>query len=267
MAVSCCFQQTKVQALAGVRHCNLRRVALGRTGISGGGSGSGSSLNKSQIQTASSSALSSLVSSEDYPPTQCQPSRRDVLKKPFRIGAAATIATGTFIAASTIRARPANALELCRPKARNCIRTTWIPPPPSSSSNRNNLEDVKAEIRDALNSYPQKGQAGIDCNGWEIVEDITATDNNNSLIGLEYKSCIGPGAVAINLAQPFIDDVKFELIFDNATTTVTSVQVKSSSRMGSSDLFVNKKRVEYLGSYLKERGWTIPDVKYGSSSK
>jgi uncharacterized protein (DUF1499 family) len=40
------------------------------------------------------------------------------------------------------------------------------------------------------------------------------------------------------------------------------VEVKSSSRMGSSDLFVNRKRLEYLGNKLRERGWSVPPPKY-----
>ena len=42
-----------------------------------------------------------------------------------------------------------------------------------------------------------------------------------------------------------------------------TVEVRSSSRMGSSDLFVNKKRLEYLGRRLKEMGWNVPNPKYG----
>ena len=79
---------------------------------------------------------------------------------------------------------------------------------------------------------------------------------------LEYRSCVGPAAVSINLAQPFIDDVKLE-IDPSPKPMAVQVQVKSSSRMGSSDFFVNKKRVEYLGNGLRQRGWVIPEVKYG----
>ena len=40
-------------------------------------------------------------------------------------------------------------------------------------------------------------------------------------------------------------------------------EVKSSGRMGSTDLFVNKKRIEFLGSELRKLGWNVPYVKYG----
>ena len=111
-----------------------------------------------------------------------------------------------------------------------------------------------------LNSYPQEGQAGVDCSGWRIVKD--ALDAEAGIITLEYKSCIGPAAVAINLAQPFIDDLKLELSKDVNTISGFTVEVKSSSRMGSGDLFVNRKRLEYLGKKLKEKGWDVPKPLY-----
>ncbi len=66
--------------------------------------------------------------------------------------------------------------------------------------------------------------------------------------------------MAINLGQPFIDGLKLELGKDASGSIV--VEVKSSSRMGSSDLYVNRKRLKYLGKRLKEQGWNIPDPRY-----
>jgi hypothetical protein len=34
--------------------------------------------------------------------------------------------------------------------------------------------------------------------------------------------------------------------------------------MGSGDLFVNKKRVDFLGEQLKLQGWDVLNLKYGS---
>lgn len=162
----------------------------------------------------------------------------------------------------------ANALEQCRAKARNCIRTTWTAPSDID------IQQAIYVIKNILNSYPQNGQNGIDCNGWTIVRDSLSTPQDSSKNGsnmpisvaLEYKSCVGPAALAINLAQPFIDDVivEFDNTDDEGTGTALTVQVKSSSRMGSSDLFVNKKRIEYLGDKLRQQGWIVPDVKYGA---
>lgn len=173
------------------------------------------------------------------------PSRRDALKRAFLLAA-------PFVA-TAVPSTPAHALEQCKPKSHNCIRTTWTAPPSLSTP-----AEVARVVRDALNSYPQDGQAGVDCNGWRIVKD--ALDEEAGIVNLEYKSCVGPAALAINLGQPFIDDLKLELGKD-ASGGIT-VEVKSSSRMGSGDLFVNRKRLQYLGRKLKEQGWSVPDPKY-----
>lgn len=186
-----------------------------------------------------------------------QQSRRDIFKKTV----ITTSATFSFaVAPSSPLIQDANALDQCRAKARNCIRTTWAAP--------NNIDKEQAitAIKDALNSYPQKGQNGIDCNGWSIVRDtLSSEDGVANFIALEFKSCVGPSALAINLAQPFIDDVILEL--SDVTTgegKSIAVEVKSSSRMGASDLSVNKKRIENLGNKLRQQGWIVPDVKYGA---
>lgn len=177
--------------------------------------------------------------------------RRDAIKNIFLI-AAGPLATLN-------QKNPASALEACRPKARNCIRTTWAAPPSTSKA------DAVQTIRTVLNSYPTTGQNGIDCNGWKFTTDSLDenSDTSTSSATLEYKSCVGPAAISINLAQPFVDDVKLEISQDGLSARVV-VDVKSSSRMGSSDLFVNKKRIEYLGNELMKLGWDIPDVRYGS---
>lgn len=114
-----------------------------------------------------------------------------------------------------------------------------------------------ASIRDVINSYPQEGQAGVDCNGWVVTNDSLDKDGK---ITLEFRSCVGPAAMAINFAQPFIDDLKLEL--DKDSSGRITVEVKSNSRMGSSDLFVNRKRLLFLGDKLGKGGWNISDPKY-----
>lgn len=143
------------------------------------------------------------------------------------------------------------ALEQCKAKSHNCIRTTWSAP--SSLS----LSEAAMSIRDVINSYPQGGQAGVDCNGWSIVND---SFDKEGKLALEFKSCVGPAALAINLGQPFIDDLKFEIGKDVSDHVV--VDVKSNSRVGGSDLFVNRKRLIFLGDKLREQGWDVPVPKY-----
>jgi hypothetical protein len=165
----------------------------------------------------------------------------------------------TVAAAISVPSIPANALlEECGKKSRNCIRTTWRAPP--------SVIDVSSAanvVREVLNSYPQEGQAGADCNGWRVVkDDAFVSSESGGTIALEYKSCIGPAAVAINLGRPFIDDLKLETGTSSSPSGGILVEVRSSSRMGSSDLFVNRKRLAYLGNRLKERGWSVPEPRY-----
>ena len=172
-------------------------------------------------------------------------SRREVLGR----------AASTVLAPLVIDNRlPANALEGCGRASHNCIRTAWVAPSSITTSS-----EVAQAIRDVLNTYPQKGQSGVDCNGWKIVNDKLESDA--AIITLEFKSCVGPAALAINLGQPFIDDLKLEIGKD-ATTGNMKVNVLSKSRMGSTDVSVNKKRLLYLGNQLKDKGWKIPDPKY-----
>jgi len=187
-------------------------------------------------------------------PTEKNTSRRTALQNIVTLSF--TVAAATTTSSQLLPPEPANALEACRPKARNCIRTTWTAP--SSTSKSEAIEMV----RSILNSYPSKGQNGIDCNGWKIVDDSLENDRTASTARLEYSSCVGPAAVSVNLAQPFIDDVKLEI---NESSGRVLVDVKSSSRMGASDFFVNQKRMEYLGGELRRLGWEIPDVRYGSA--
>lgn len=168
-------------------------------------------------------------------------SRRDTFKKL------------ALLAPMSIVANPSksDALEQCRAKSHNCIRTTWVAPTSLSAN------EAMASIREVITTYPQTGQAGVDCNGWEITTDSLENDGK---ISLEFKSCVGPAALAINLGQPFIDDLKFELGKDASGRVM--VEVKSNSRVGGSDLFVNRKRLVFLGDKLRQKGWEIPPPKY-----
>mmetsp|Transcript_13189 Transcript_13189/g.18909 ORF Transcript_13189/g.18909 Transcript_13189/m.18909 type:complete len:210 (-) Transcript_13189:1688-2317(-) len=168
-------------------------------------------------------------------------SRRDVLGK----------AACAFVGASAVAligdARPVSALEACPAGSNNCIRLAWEPPAGTSKT------EAAKTLREVIQAYPQQGQDGVDCNGWEIVMDDL---ENSGKARVEYKSCIGFFAKLINGGKPFIDDLKLEVEESGL------VQVRSSSRVGDSDFGVNKKRVDYLGSALKAKGWNIPQAAY-----
>ncbi len=146
------------------------------------------------------------------------------------------------IGAVTVLPSDSQALELCPPKANNCVRTTWTPPAGTSKT------DAIATLRDVINAYPQEGQAEVDLGGWAIVEDDLA---GAGTARVEYTSGKGFFAKAFNGGKPFIDDLKLEVEDTGA------VQVKSQSRIGDSDLGVNKKRTDYIAAGLAAKGWGV----------
>jgi hypothetical protein len=167
-------------------------------------------------------------------------SRRDALSK------ATNMFIGTSLA-SVFSATQSSALEACPPGSNNCVRVTWTPPATASKG------AAIATLREAIQAYPQQGQQGVDCNGWVVVMDDL---DGSGKARIEYKSCIGFFAKLINGGKPFIDDLKLEI--DDSG----SVQVRSSSRVGDSDLGVNKKRVDFLGDILRAKGWNAPYASY-----
>lgn len=141
----------------------------------------------------------------------------------------------------------ANALEVCDPRANNCVRTAWNPPAGTSKA-----DAIKA-VRAAIEAYPQQGQGDVDGGGWVIaVDDLEGAAGTARV---EFKSS-GKGNFAkfFNGGKPFVDDLKLEVGSDG------TVQVKSQSRLGDSDFGVNAKRVNYLAATLASKGWNAPAV-------
>ena len=154
------------------------------------------------------------------------------------------IAKGAVFGVAAVTLTPsAEALEACPPKANNCVRTKWTPPSGTSK------EDSISALRDALNTYPQEGQNGVDGGGWSIAEDDLA---GAGIARLEFKSS-GKGNFAkfFNGGKPFIDDFKVE-VEDSGV-----VQVKSQSRVGDSDFGVNGKRTDFIAAALAAKGWSV----------
>ena len=187
---------------------------------------------------------------------QMSVSRREWFTKAASAFVATNVITlGEPETASAAGPDKARATDKCRDGARNCIRTAWVPPAGKSKS------DAIADIRSVVQSYPQKGQNGVDCNGSAFVEDKLDADGTARI---EFYSCIGPAAVSMNLAKPFIDDVKLELIDDGSGKL--RFELRSKSRVGASDYGVSKKRVNYLAEALRNKGWDAPKVVYGIGS-
>ena len=138
-------------------------------------------------------------------------------------------------------------LKPCPKGANNCFSSadeaskvatwTW----PKSMERAAAIADLKA----ALETYPQAGQAGVDLGGWAVVDDkLTDTGYGRA----EFKSGIGNFAKFFNGGKPFIDDLEFSV--EDAT-----VCVRSSSRVGDSDFGVNGKRLNFIAAELTKRGW------------
>lgn len=116
-------------------------------------------------------SLALLSTASAYTPTQTTTTRRDAFAK---------VAAGFGVGAALLQQPSnANALELCPPKANNCVRTTWTPPAGASK------DDAVVALRDALNAYPQAGQSDVDGGGWSIAEDDL---DGAGAARVEYKS-------------------------------------------------------------------------------
>lgn len=140
-----------------------------------------------------------------------------------------------------------DSLAPCPPGSQNCILTTWTPP---KGKDKRSIATAMVNI---LQSYPQEGQNGVDKGGWKIANgDLVKTGS----VSLEYQSGIGPFAFLFNFGKPFIDDLEIKIMNSN------KVQLRSSSRIGKSDLGVNQKRLIFLGQKAKELGWDVPEPKY-----
>ena len=162
-----------------------------------------------------------------------------------RRGAFSQIAGAAAAAALVSTSSPgaASALDGCPSGANNCVRKSWSPPTGTSK------DDAITAVRAALNSYPQEGQNKVDGGGWTLTSDDLGSGGSARV---EFRSS-GTGffAKSFNGGRPFVDDLALDV---DASGTV---QVKSSSRIGDSDMGVNAKRVDYLANSLKAKGWSV----------
>ena len=123
------------------------------------------------------------------------------------------------------------------PKASNPAR--WLP---AWDSNGGSIQDVKAVV----DTY-QVGQNNIDGGGFKVMEFENKGDSQYLYVQFQsYKA-------------GYIDD--FECWFNPQSK---KFDVRSSSRVGYSDLGVNALRLEYIANRLeKEHGWTFERRKNG----
>ncbi|GMH95750.1 hypothetical protein TrVE_jg12735 [Triparma verrucosa] len=133
--------------------------------------------------------------------------------------------------------QPSGSLSPCTSDALNCFSTSgdaahllkpWSPP----DKTVNPMQD----ILETLKEYPP-GQSRIDKGGYSIIT------LRNDYLYVQFES----------LKRGFIDDVEFSI-------QPLTVQVRSSSRLGFLDLGVNAKRLNYISSSLRSKGWTAPQI-------
>lgn len=92
----------------------------------------------------------------------------------------------------------------------------------------------------------------MDKGGWKIAEgDLKSTGRSR----IEYDSGIGNFARFFNGGKSFVDDLEIEIVGN-------AIEIRSSSRIGESDLGVNQKRLQFLAAKARALGWEVPEPKY-----
>ena len=176
-------------------------------------------------------ALLAASTAQAYTPTPAT-NNNDVGRREMLRNVVGSSVTAAALVSSMGNVSPANAIEACPKGSNNCIRTTWTPPSGTSAS------DAASTLEKVIKSYPQEGQQKVDLGGYTVIEDSFGPGKTASL---EYKSGLGNFAKFFNGGKPFVDDLKLEIGSDGV------VNVRSSSRVGDSDLGVNQKRL--VGSF------------------
>jgi len=134
----------------------------------------------------------------------------------------------------------------CDPKAKNCQYHYWRFPEGMESS-----DAAKESILNTIKkTYPMDGQGGVDLGGYRLIS------SDDSVLRYEFYSGLGNYAKFFNGNKPFVDDVTISIDTDGFAT------VRSSSRVGESDLGVNLKRLTFIEERLREEdGWNIKITK------
>lgn len=156
------------------------------------------------------------------------------------------------LAAPPLQARAA--LKPCPPGANNCFSA-------ASTEEKTRLSKwywpkgaerkaIEADLRAALQAYPQAGQAGVDLGGWTVADDRLESSGYERV---EFRSGIGNFARFFNGGKPFVDDLEFSI-------EAEAVCVRSSSRVGDSDFGVNGKRLNFIAAELNKLGWEAKGV-------
>merc|ERR1712157_258849 len=121
-------------------------------------------------------------------------------------------------------------------------------------SSVSNKQDAFKELKLVIEQY-KPGQSNIDGGGFQII----TYDPDSGYMYVQFES----------LKNGFVDDLELACIDNIAGTSrssSTSVQVRSSSRLGYLDFGVNAKRINYIAKMLREKGWDAPGVDLSTHS-
>ena len=105
----------------------------------------------------------------------------------------------------------------------------WVPPAGASAPFKSLVEVVKAY---------KPGQGNVDGGGFQVVKET------DTYLYVQFEA----------LKKGYIDDVEFAARADG------KVQVRSSSRVGTTDFGVNAKRLNFIAAPLRTAGWTIDEI-------
>lgn len=121
---------------------------------------------------------------------------------------------------------------------------TNIPPFkwPSKLASR---EDAFQQLYEVVQAY-EPGQSNIDGGGFDIV----TFDPKAGYIYAQFES----------LKNGYVDDLELAVVGDEKDKN--AVQVRSSSRLGYLDFGVNAKRINYIATALRAKGWDAPGVEF-----
>lgn len=103
-----------------------------------------------------------------------------------------------------------------------------------------NEQQAFEELVSTLKAY-QPGQSNVDGGGFQL----STVDPKAGYVYMQFES----------LKNGYIDDVEFAVLQG-------ALQVRSSSRLGYLDFGVNAKRLNFIASTLREKGWNAPGVDY-----
>ncbi len=167
------------------------------------------------------------------------------------------IAAAGIASAFTSQKDAAWGFDDCSDDPTNCVMTTWTPPAGTSPS------QVYETVKNALQSFPQQGQATADVGNFQIVEDNAlgrslrlqfATDPAKAAVASTTYSSRRSGNTGGHSESGFSSQKGFDELRVQVDGDGT-VKIRSNSR-GKTDTGVNQKRITFVSDAISKQGWS-----------